>query len=69
MSANVQDPTAQQAHGNASGLTPQQKVDGALAIATQVGTAMLTSHSPDGKLASRAMHPATTEGLGEFLVD
>lgn len=24
---------------------------------------MLTSRSPDGKLASRAMHPATTEGL------
>lgn len=24
---------------------------------------MLTTRSPDGKLASRAMHPATTEGL------
>lgn len=63
--AAVHDPTAKQAHGNAQGLTTQQKIDGLHEITKQVTTAMLTSRSPDGKLASRAMIPATTEGLGE----
>ncbi|PWN29039.1 hypothetical protein BDZ90DRAFT_231040 [Jaminaea rosea] len=63
MSTVTKDPTAQQAAGNAQGLTPQQKIEGLQEIVKQVGNAMLTSRSPDGKLASRAMHPATTEGL------
>lgn len=63
--AAVHDPTAKQAAGNAHGLTPQQKIDGLHEIIGQVKTAMLTSRAPDGKLASRAMIPATTEGFGE----
>lgn len=62
------DPTAQQAHHNAQSLSPQQKLDGLFAITKTVGTAMLTSRSPDGKLASRAMVPASTEGFGECCV-
>lgn len=65
MSQQTHDPTAKQASGNASDLTAQQKVDGLMKIVNEVGNAMLTSHSPDGKLASRCMHPATTEGLGK----
>ncbi|CAO1624392.1 unnamed protein product [Parajaminaea phylloscopi] len=63
MSSATKDPTARQAEGNAKGLTTQQKVEGLHALIKAVPNAMLTSRSPDGKLASRAMHPATTEGL------
>ncbi|PWY99936.1 hypothetical protein BCV70DRAFT_161455 [Testicularia cyperi] len=65
MSTNTQahDPTAQGAAAKGHSLTPQQKIDGLLEITKTVGTGMLTSRSPDGKLASRAMAPATTEGL------
>ncbi|UTT89765.1 hypothetical protein NDA17_006722 [Ustilago hordei] len=65
MSTNTQahDPTAQGAAHKGSDLTPQQKIDTLLEITKHIGTGMLTSRSPDGKLASRAMAPATTEGL------
>lgn len=39
------------------------QVDGLHELIKAVPNAMLTTRSPDGKLASRAMHPATTEGL------
>lgn len=63
MSTQTHDPTAQKAAGKASNLSPQQKIDSLLDITKSIGTGMLTSHSPDGKLASRPMAPATTEGL------
>ena len=65
MSTNTQthDPTAQGAHSKGHDLTPQQKIDTLLEITKHIGTGMLTSRSVDGKLASRAMAPATTEGL------
>ena len=46
-----------------SGLTPQQKVEGLKDIIKDVGVAMLTTRSPDGKLASRPMAPAAIDGL------
>ncbi|KAN0062693.1 hypothetical protein ACQY0O_004888 [Thecaphora frezii] len=61
--AQTHDPTAKNAAANAQGLTTQEKIDGLLAITKTVGTAMLTTRSPDGKLAARAMAPSTTEGL------
>ncbi|KAJ1025227.1 hypothetical protein NDA16_002731 [Ustilago loliicola] len=65
MSTNTQahDPTVQGAAHKGHDLTPQQKIHTLLEITKQTGTGMLTSRSPDGKLASRAMAPATTEGL------
>ncbi|CAO1627052.1 unnamed protein product [Sympodiomycopsis kandeliae] len=61
--AQVHDPTAKQAAGNAQNLSTNDKIEGLHKIIGQVTTAMLTSRAPDGKLASRAMVPATTEGL------
>lgn len=65
MSTNTQahDPTAAGAHSKGQEFTPQQKIETLLEITKHIGTGMLTSRSPDGKLASRAMAPATTEGL------
>lgn len=57
------DPTAKQAASAGSELSPQQKIEGALKLIKDVGgVGMFTSRSPDGKLASRAMIHATTEG-------
>ncbi|SNX82014.1 related to blue-light-inducible Bli-3 protein [Melanopsichium pennsylvanicum] len=65
MSTNTQthDPTAQGAHQKGSDFTPQEKIETLLEITKHIGTGMLTSRSPNGRLASRAMAPATTEGL------
>jgi hypothetical protein len=63
---STQDSTANAASSNAGSLSPQQKVDGLLEISKQIGSCMLTTRSPSGALASRAMHPATTEHLGEY---
>ncbi|PWN47468.1 hypothetical protein IE53DRAFT_390402 [Violaceomyces palustris] len=58
-----QDPYVKKASEKAHGLSPQQRIEGAMEIVEKVGTGMLTTRSPDGKLASRAMKPATTDGL------
>lgn len=57
------DPTAKKGASKADDLTPQQKIDSVLSLTKSIGSCMLVSSSPDGKLASRAMIPATTEGL------
>lgn len=57
------DPTVRGASTKAGTLTPQEKLDGLFSIVEAVGTAMLTSRSPNGRLASRAMAPASTEGF------
>lgn len=61
--STTHDPTAQKGEKKAGTMSPQEKIDGALHLCKQIGTAMFVSHSSDGKLASRAMIPATTEGL------
>lgn len=60
---STHDPTAKKGADAASGLTPAEKIDSVLELTKSIGTAMFTSRSPDGKLASRAMIPATTEDL------
>jgi general stress protein 26 len=57
------DPTVNKGEHKAGELSPQQKIDGALHLTKSLGTCMFTSSSPDGKLASRAMIPATMEGF------
>ena len=57
------DPTVQKGQKKADELSPQEKIDSVLAMAKGIGSCMLVSSAPDGKLASRAMIPATTEGL------
>lgn len=59
----AQDPTAQKGAHKAGDPSPADKVNEVLSLARQIGTCMLTSVSPDGTLASRAMIPATTDGL------
>ncbi|KAG8721017.1 hypothetical protein FRC08_016327 [Ceratobasidium sp. 394] len=51
-------------------LTPQQKIDGLREILATVKTGMLTTRGTNGELHSRAMAPASTEGLHfAFLAD
>ncbi|KAL9937687.1 hypothetical protein V8E36_003232 [Tilletia maclaganii] len=58
------DPTVSKAKGNAASLSPQQKLETAVEIIKDINTAMLTSRTPDGKLASRAMQPTHIDSLG-----
>ncbi|KAG8705835.1 hypothetical protein FRC12_009206 [Ceratobasidium sp. 428] len=44
-------------------LTPQQKIDGLKEILATAKTGMLTTRGTNGELHSRAMAPASTEGL------
>ncbi|KAG9101552.1 hypothetical protein FRC06_002836 [Ceratobasidium sp. 370] len=44
-------------------LTPQQKIDGLRDILATTKTGMLTTRGTNGELHSRAMAPASTEGL------
>lgn len=64
---STKDSTAQHAQSNAGHVTPQEKIEGLLEIQKEIGHCMLTTRAPSGSLASRAMHPATTSGLGELL--
>lgn len=57
------DPTAKKGASKADNLSPQEKIDSVLHLAKTIGSCMLVSSAPDNKLASRAMIPATTEGL------
>jgi hypothetical protein len=57
------DPTAKKGASKADSLSPQEKIDSVLHLAKTIGSCMLVSSAPDNKLASRAMIPATTEGL------
>ncbi|KAG9096678.1 hypothetical protein FS749_007974 [Ceratobasidium sp. UAMH 11750] len=51
-------------------LTPQEKIDGLNEIVRNVKTGMLTTVGTNGELHSRAMAPASTEGLHfTFLAD
>ncbi|PWN97542.1 hypothetical protein FA09DRAFT_339045 [Tilletiopsis washingtonensis] len=58
------DPTAQKAAAQAdhSGLDPKQKLDALKELVAATQTCMLTSQTPEGRLASRAMHAAALEG-------
>lgn len=59
---STRDPTAKAASENGPQLSAAQKVEGALKLSKEIGTCMLTSRTPDGRLASRPMAPATMEG-------
>jgi len=57
----MSDPYTQKAMNN--NLTPQQKIDGLKEVLNVAKTGMLTTRGTDGNLHSRAMAPASTEGL------
>ncbi|UZJ56292.1 hypothetical protein CBS101457_005612 [Exobasidium rhododendri] len=57
------DPTVQKGAHKAGDPSPAEKIDAMLKSTKAIGSCMLTSVSPEGTLASRAMIPATTEGL------
>ncbi|QRV79665.1 pyridoxamine 5'-phosphate oxidase family protein [Ceratobasidium sp. AG-Ba] len=57
----MSDPYTQKATNDK--LTPQQKIDGLKEILATTKTGMLTTRGTNGELHSRAMAPASTEGL------
>ncbi|KAF8609079.1 hypothetical protein BDV93DRAFT_551872 [Ceratobasidium sp. AG-I] len=57
----MSDPYTQKATNN--NLTPQEKIDGLKEILKIAKTGMLTTRGTSGDLHSRAMAPASTEGL------
>jgi general stress protein 26 len=57
------DPTVKKGQDKAGSPSAKDKIDSVLSLAKGIGSCMLVSANEDGKLASRAMIPATTEGL------
>ncbi|MCO5599751.1 hypothetical protein L7F22_053858 [Adiantum nelumboides] len=55
------DPTAKKGAQSGQHLTADEKIKTAFALVNEIQTGMLTTRSPDGKLASRAMIHATLE--------